>query len=174
MERADGGLTGVARTFRSDEIIVSKTDLEGRILYANDVFLRVSGFSEAELLGQPHSLVRHPAMPRCVFKLLWETIGSGKEAFAYMLNRAKNGDEYWVFAHMTPSFDVTGKIVGYHSSRRLPKLEAVETMAGFYAKMLAEEKRYADRRQGMGASTHMMMELFGNVGKPYDEFVFSL
>ena len=174
MARADGGLTGVERKFNSDEIIVSKTDLKGRIIYANEVFQRVSGYSEQELLGQPHSLIRHSRMPRCVFKLLWDTIESGNEIFAYVLNRAKNGDEYWVFAHVTPTFDAAGKIISYHSNRRSPKPEAVGKAAGLYAKLLAEEERHADRKDGMAASTRTMMDILGSLGKPYDEFVFSL
>ena len=98
-------LTGVERFFDKDEIIVSKTDLKGRMTYCNDVFLRIAGYTEQELLGQPHSIIRHPDMPRCVFKLLWDTIGAGKEIFAYVINRAKNGDHYWVLAHVTPSRD---------------------------------------------------------------------
>jgi PAS domain S-box-containing protein len=174
MAKADGILTGVERTFRSDEIIVSKTDTKGRIIYANEVFQNISGFSESELLGQPHSIIRHPSMPRCVFKLLWDTIESGKEIFAYVLNRAKNGDEYWVFAHVTPTFDSSGKIISYHSNRRSPKRDAVAKAAGLYAKLLAEEARHADRKEGMAASTGMLVDLLGNLGKPYDEFVFSL
>lgn len=174
MARAGGGLTGVERTFRSDEIIVSKTDLQGRIIYANEIFQSVSGFSEAELLGQPHSIIRHPKMPRCVFKLLWNTVESGKEIFAYVLNRAKNGDEYWVFAHVTPTFDSTGKIISYHSNRRFPRREALEKVTDLYTKLLAEEERHADRKQGMAASGRMLLDLLDSVGKPYDEFVFSL
>lgn len=174
MAKADGSLTGVVRTFRTDEIIVSKTDLKGRIIYANEVFQKVSGFSEVELLGQPHSIIRHSKMPRCVFKLLWDTIESGKEIFAYVLNRAKNGDEYWVFAHVTPTFDGSGKIISYHSNRRAPRREAVEKAAALYEKLLAEEARHADRKDGMAASTRMLLDLLGSMGKPYDEFVFSL
>ena len=118
---ASVSLTGVERTFGTDEIIVSKTDTKGRIIYANEVFLRLAGFSEREIIGQPHSIIRHPAMPRCVFKLLWDTISSGKECFAYVLNRSKNGDHYWVLAHVTPTFDSKGTIVSYHSNRRNPR-----------------------------------------------------
>ena len=110
--------TGVARPFEEEEIIVSKTDLKGRITYANDVFVRISQYPLRELMGAPHSLIRHPNMPRCVFKLLWDTIEAKKEIFAYVLNLAKSGDHYWVFAHVTPSFDGNNNIIGYHSSRR--------------------------------------------------------
>lgn len=110
---------------RDDELIVSKTDLKGRITYANDVFLRVANLAPREALGAPHSLIRHPDMPRCVFKLLWDTIESGEEIFAYVINLAGNGDHYWVFAHVTPSFDASGRMVGYHSNRRRPSAEQI-------------------------------------------------
>src|ERR1017187_6768808 len=85
-------LTGKERFFGEEEIFVSKTDLKGHITYANEVFLRVAGYDEEEVLGQPHSMIRHPAMPRCVFKLLWDQIQVGREIFAYVVNRAKTGD----------------------------------------------------------------------------------
>ena len=118
MSAARPHLTGVERTFGDDEIIVSKTDTKGRITYANRVFQQVAGYTEDELLGKAHSIVRHPDMPRCVFKFLWDTIGAGNEVFAYVLNKAKNGDHYWVFAHVTPTFDDHGRIISYHSNRR--------------------------------------------------------
>ena len=119
----DKALTGVERYFGDDDIIVSKTDLKGRVTYANQVFLEISGYSEKEVLGQPHSMIRHPEMPRCIFKLLWGALGEGKEIFAYVNNRCKNGDNYWVYAHVTPSWDMNGKIVGFHSNRRVPDRE---------------------------------------------------
>lgn len=90
--------TGVERRFGEDELIVTKTDLKGRITYCNEVFVRMSGYTEQECLGEPHNIIRHPDMPRCVFKLLWDTIQGGQEIFAYVLNLSKNGDHYWVLA----------------------------------------------------------------------------
>ena len=86
--------TGVERFFDDDDIIVSKTDLKGKITYANRVFSQVSGYTEPELIGQPHNLIRHPDMPRCVFKLLWDTVQDGREIFAYVVNLCKGGDHY--------------------------------------------------------------------------------
>lgn len=160
--------------FGEDEIIVSKTDPRGRITYANDVFIRVSGYSERELLDAPHSILRHPDMPRCVFWLLWETIGKGQEIFAYVKNMAKNGDHYWVFAHVTPTFGAGGHIVGYHSSRRLPERRAVETAEGLYRQLLAVEALHADRKQGMQAGVEALLRLLADKGVGYDELVFSL
>lgn len=166
--------TNVERTFGEDEIIVSKTDPKGRITYANEVFLRVADYSERELMGQPHSIVRHPDMPRCVFKLLWDTVERGDEIFAYVKNMAKGGDYYWVFAHVTPSFDAGGRIVGYHSNRRLPRRDAIAKVEPIYQKLLAEEERHADRKQGMMSAFDLLLGLFKEQGVGYDEFVFSL
>ncbi len=167
-------LSGVERTFGADEIIVSKTDPQGRIIYANEVFLRMAGFSEQELLHQPHSIIRHPDMPRCVFKLLWDTIAAGKEIFAYVKNRARNGDHYWVFAHVTPTFDQSGTIVSYHSNRRSPRRDAVEKAEGLYRELLAIEQSHADRKAGMEAAFQAVLAKLQSAGVPYDEFVFSL
>ena len=167
-------VTGVERTFGADEIIVSKTDVKGRIIYANDVFQRVAGYTEHELLGQPHSIVRHPDMPRCVFKQLWDTIEGGREIFAYVKNRTANGDHYWVFAHVTPTFDASRKIVSYHSNRRCPRREAVAKAEALYKELVAIERRGSDRKAGMEASFQAMIAKLKSAGVPYDEFVFSL
>ncbi len=170
----DVPLTGVERFFDGDEVIVSKTDLKGRITYANRVFQRVAGYTESELMGAPHSIVRHPDMPRCVFKLLWDTLGAGQEIFAYVVNRAKNGDHYWVFAHVTPSYDVNGQLIGYHSSRRVPERAAIDKVVPLYRTLLDIENTHADRKQGMNDAFAAVVALLTEKGIGYDEFVFSL
>lgn len=166
--------TGVERTFDPDEIIVSKTDLKGRITYANEVFLRVAEYTEAEVLGQAHNIVRHPDMPRCVFKVLWDTIQSGQEIFAYVLNMAKSGDHYWVFAHVTPSYDSRGTIVGYHSSRRVPDRGAVAKAKALYAMLLGEERRHSTPREQVAASLPLLLTTLEQGRTTYEEFVFTL
>ena len=168
-------LTGVERFFDINEVIVSKTDLKGRITYANEVFQRIAGYTEQELLGAPHSIVRHPAMPRCVFKLLWDTLAAGEEIFAYVINRCKNGDHYWVFAHVTPSFDEQGNIVSYHSSRRVPRREVVEgVITPLYQQLLDVENSFANSKEGMAASFQAVLDLLNEKGVSYDELIFSL
>ena len=174
MKETNKILTGREVTFADEEIIVSKTDLRGIITYANDVFQRIAGYGEAELVGQPHSIVRHPAMPRCVFKLLWDTIQSGQEIFAYVLNRAKNGDEYWVFAHVTPSYDMRGEHVGYHSNRRVPYPDALAKVKPLYAALCAEERRHSDPATAMAASMQKVEETLKGANMDYSQFVFSL
>jgi len=171
----DTSLTGVERFFEDDEIIVSKTDLKGRLTYANNVFLRLAGMTEEEALGQPHSCIRNPNMPRCIFKLLWDTIQDGKEIFAYVVNRSKNGDHYWVLAHVTPSRDSSGNILGYHSNRRVPDRQILEgTIIPLYKALLAEEQKHSNSKDGMEASFNMVLDLLKEKDMAYDEFVFSL
>ena len=168
-------LSGQERFFDRDEIIVSKTDLQGRIQYANRTFMRVGLFDEKELLGAPHSILRHPDMPRCVFKLLWDQITVGHEVFAYVLNRAKNGDHYWVFAHVTPCYDMSGQIVGYHSNRRVPNSQIVEqVITPTYKDLLAIEAAKANAKDGMLSAYDHLLNLLKSKGLTYDQFIFSL
>jgi PAS domain S-box-containing protein len=167
-------LTGIERHFDEDELIVSKTNLKGIITYANDVFCRISGYAEAELIGQPHNIVRHPDMPRAVFKLMWDAIQSGKEMFGYVLNLASNGDHYWVFAHITPSWDQHGNMVGYHSNRRVPDPQSVAHIQEIYDTLLAEEQRFPDWRAGMEASGALLTSLLGKTGMEYEEWIFGV
>ena len=166
--------TGNERRFDEKSIIVSKTDLKGRLTYVNDVFCQVGLYTTAELIGQPHSIVRHPDMPRCVFKLLWDTLQAGHEIFAYVKNMAKNGDHYWVLAHVTPTFGPAGRITGYHSNRRTARREAVAEIEPLYRTLLAEEAKHAGKREQVEASTKVLHGVLAGLGVPYDEFVWSL
>ncbi|OZB47357.1 MAG: chemotaxis protein, partial [Thiomonas sp. 14-66-4] len=87
---------------KHDDFIVSKTDLKGRITFVNRTFVEISGFSEAELLGAPHNIVRHPDMPVEAYEDLWRTLKAGKAWQGMVKNRCKNGDFYWVMANANP------------------------------------------------------------------------
>lgn len=166
--------TKVERFFDKDDIIVSKTDLKGRITYANRTFCRIAGYNEREIVGQPHSIVRHPEMPRAVFKLLWDTILEGREIFAYVMNMAKNGDFYWVFAHVTPSYDAAGRMIGFHSNRRVPDRQVLErSIIPVYAALLREEKSHKNGKDALAAG-YKELEAFVQTRKmTYDQLVFS-
>jgi PAS domain S-box-containing protein len=166
--------TGMENFLGEEELIVSKTDLKGRITYANDVFIRMAKYSYAELMGAPHSMIRHPDMPRCVFKLLWDTLQSKQEIFAYVVNLAGDGSHYWVLAHVTPTFDERGNIVGYHSNRRKADAVQIERIKPIYKRLCAEETRHANAKDGMRASFDAMVGLLKQQGVGYDEFVLSL
>lgn len=165
--------TAVERVMREDDYIVSKTDLAGRITYGNRIFIEFSGYSEAELLGAQHNIIRHPDMPRGVFKYLWDTIQAKEECFAYVKNLAKDGSYYWVFANVTPSFDKDGNLTGYFSVRRKPRPEGVKTMAAVYKTMLKIE-RDAGARDACHASLAYLTKLLTDKGTSYAEFVLSI
>lgn len=162
--------------FETDEVIVSKTDLKGKLTYVNDVFCSVSGFTEVELLGKQHNIIRHPDMPRCVFKLLWETIASGQEIFAFVVNRCKDPDDYyWVLAHVTPSLDAHGNVVGFHSNRRVPEKSIVnQFIKPLYRELQSIEKANSSPKQGLAEAEAALQTKLNQAGKTYQEFVFSL
>ena len=166
---------GTEKFFDNSDIIVSKTDLKGRLTYANQTFMNIAGYSERELLNAPHSILRHDAMPRCVFKLLWDTIEAKNEIFAYVVNKTKAGDFYWVLAHVTPSFDANGNLNGYHSNRRVPRPDVInDKIKPLYAMLLEEEEKHANRKEGMMIAYNKLLGLLKEKGLTYDEFLFSL
>ncbi len=166
--------TGEERTFAADELIVSKTDPRGVITYANDVFLRVSGYEMPDVVGRPHNLIRHPDMPRALFALLWQMLAERREVFAYINNLASDGAHYWVLAHVTPSFGADGSVVGYHSSRRKPSQRAIERIRPLYDRLLAEERRHPTAKAAVAASSRLLAEVVAEQGGSYDEFVWSV
>ena len=107
-----------------DQSIVSTTDLQGNITYANPYFIEVSGFAAAELLGAPQNILRHPDMPAEAFADMWATIRSGRSWSGMVKNRRKNGDHYWVHANVTPVMQ-DGSAVGYMSVRTRPSRDQV-------------------------------------------------
>ncbi len=160
-------------SFNTDEVIVSKTDLAGRITYANDVFCRLAGIKTSEAVGKPHNIIRHPDMPRVVFKLLWDTLGQEEEIFAYVKNLSSSGKYYWVLAHVTPSYDQDHKLIGYHSNRRCPDRRWVEEIAKLYKTLLAEEGKYPNPDEGIKASASLLAKILEESGQSYPEFIWS-
>ena len=174
MRTADIRPTGIEHRLGQEQIIVSKTDAKGVLTYINDVFIDISRYTEAELIGQPHNIVRHPDTPRCIFKLLWDTISSGKEMFAYLDNLSKDGGHYWVLAHVTPTFSAAGTIVGYHSNRRAPAPEAVAQIRPLYASLLAAEKAAGSTPAALAAGTALLQKTLDAQRVTYDELVWNL
>lgn len=161
--------------FDKNDLIVSKTNLKGHITYANDVFLDIAGYTAEDVIGQPHNMIRHPDMPRCVFKLLWDTVQAGTEIFAYVINMAKSGDYYWVLAHVTPSYDAEGKIIGYHSTRRVPNADTVRSIIiPLYRDLKAIEDAPENRKDGMNAAFEKLLEILNEKETRYDEFIAAL
>ena len=165
--------TSAERVMREEDFIVSMTDLKGRITYGNRIFIEFSGYSETELLGSQHNIIRHPDMPRAVFQLLWDTIQNKEECFAYVKNMSKDGGFYWVFTNVTPTFDPSGNITGYLSVRRKPKLSGIQTVTGLYAVMLEAEKK-AGPANAIAASTKILTDLLQEKGLSYDELILAI
>ncbi len=160
---------------RDDDFIVSKTDATGRLTYCNRIFIEFSGYSEQDLLGQQHNIIRHPDMPRSVFNLLWQTIKSGEEFFGYVKNMSKEGSYYWVIANVTPSYKSSAgeKIIGYFSVRRRPDPAKLKIIESIYQDMLAAEQR-AGTRDAIFAGTKILTDIIEPTGKDYREFILSI
>ncbi len=163
----------IERTLPDNSYIVSKTDVKGRLTYANRIFIDMAKYSEQELLGRQHNIIRHPDMPRGVFKLLWDTISQGEEIFAYVKNLSKDGLYYWVFANITPDRDASGNITGYLSVRRKPSQEALSIIEPIYQKMLEIEKQHHAKDQ-MDYSIAFLVEALKSKGVSYEKFILEI
>jgi len=154
---------------KEDDFIVSKTDTKGHITYGNKIFIDFSGYKEFELLGQPHSIVRHPDMPKAVFKLLWEQLQKKEEIFAYVKNLRKDGGFYWVIANVTVSLDDAGNTIGYYSVGRKPTQNALDVIIPLYDKL-----KQVESSGGLNASMDYLTNLLKNKGVSYEEFILSI
>lgn len=125
--------------FPEGKLIVSRTNLQGIITHCNQSFIEMSGFSEQELIGEPHYILRHPDMPAVAFKDLWDTIQTGKKWHGYVKNLRKDGCYYWVYATVIPNVR-DNQIVSYTSVRRKPSRKVVENCIALYADLKQKEK----------------------------------
>ncbi len=130
-----------------DDVILSKTNLTGHITYVNESLLRITGFTEDELIGQPHNVFRHPDMPPEAFEDLWNTIRAGRNWRGYVKNRCKNGDFYWVDASVTPNFE-SGRMIGFTSYRVKAPREAIRRMSDLYRQVRAGNAGGVRLREG--------------------------
>jgi aerotaxis receptor len=133
-------ITDEETKFPTGELIVSQTDVAGVITMCNEAFVRMSGYSRDELMGAPHSILRHPDMPRAAFADLWVTVAEGRRWSGYVKNLRKDGGFYWVYATVIPKIR-DGEIVGHTSVRRQPSRRRVDASAELYATMLRDELR---------------------------------
>jgi PAS domain S-box-containing protein len=116
-------------------IMITETDLHGRITFANRKFVEMSGYSKVELFGRPHSIVRHPDMPSCCFRNMWETIREGETWKGYIKNLRKDGAFYWAVVYVSPKINALGETVGYIAARKIPEPKTLETVKTWYAKL---------------------------------------
>ena len=157
-----------------EDFIVSKTDTAGRITYANRIFMEIAGYPEHELLGIQHNIIRHPDMPRGVFRLMWNTLKAGDEFFGFAKNLCADGGYYWVFANITPDYDRNGKLQGYYSVRRNPPRSALEVLTPIYRDMLAIEKRSSAKDAPDQSLAYLLDQVKQTGAKSYNSLVLNL
>ncbi len=147
------------------DFIVSRTDLKGYIIYANDYFIEISAYSKDELMGVNHNIIRHPDMPKLIFKVLWDRIKAGEKVFAFVKNLRKDGKFYWVLAEVEPARK-GGEIIGYYSFRvRAPRF-ALKEISKVYKQLLDAEKL-----GGMKASQELLDNFLKSKKLTYDEYI---
>lgn len=157
--------TDVEHEITSVDMIVSKADAEGNITYTNPIFMKISGYSQGELLDKPHAILRHPDMPKVIFKYLWENIKEGKEVYAFVKNLCKDGSYYWVLAQVRMAKNPDGSFRNYVSTRRQMTSKAREIILPLYAKLLEIEKS-----DGVEASEKALMDFLAENGQSAETF----
>ena len=162
------------RVMADEEFIVSKTDLKGNITYANRVFMEIARYSEEQLLNKNHNLVRHPDMPKGVFKFLWQTLKKGDEFFGFVKNLCSDGCYYWVFANVTPEYDQDNKVCGYFSVRRKPPASAIKIIAPLYQQMLQVEQEASSDKIAEEQSIKLLQQQLLKLDTNYQDLVIKL
>ena len=147
--------------------IMSRTDIKGNIEFGNDYFFEISGYTPNELIGRSHNLIRHPDMPKVIFKLMWDRLKQGKNIFAVVKNLAKDGRYYWV----TTKFEikkhpVDNSLVGYMAFRQAATPSAIEEISKLYA-----ELRDIEKSGGVEASEKYLIGFLDSKRKTYDEYI---
>ncbi len=155
--------------FSKRKFIVSKTDAKGNILFINKNFTEVSGYDEAELIGEPHNILRHPDMPRAIFYLVWQNLLKGRPISGVVKNLAKDGRYYWVISDFEAKLNPDGSINSLTAFRRSASQDIIDTIEELYASLLAIEKKH-----GMEKSLVYLQGFLEEKELNYDEFIFEL
>ena len=157
--------TDVEHEVTSVDMIVSKADEAGNITYTNPIFMKISGYTQGELLDQPHSILRHPDMPKVIFKYLWDNLKAGKDVNAFVKNLCKDGGFYWVCAQVRVANNPDGSFRNYVSTRKLMSEGARKVIEPLYAKLLEIEKS-----DGVEASEKALMDWLAENGQSPETF----
>lgn len=158
---------------KEGDLIVSKTDVKGKITYANRSFMSISGYSERMLLGEPHNVIRHSDMPRGVFRMMWQMLQNGEEFFGFVKNRCLDGSFYWVFANVTADLDLQGELQGYFSVRRQPPRSALPLCEDIYRQMRDIETKHPGN-EGVNRSIAWLQEQINSMAPTFNEAMISL
>ena len=151
------------------DVLLSITDLKGNIEYCNDEFVEVSGYEEYELVGSAHSIVRHPDMPKVVFKLMWDRLEKEDNIVAIVKNMGKTGRYYWVMTDFVVRKDANGKATGYKAFRKPAPKKAIEVVIPFYKKL-----KEIEEHRGIDAAFNFFNGFFDGKNTNYDDFIENL
>ena len=155
---------------KEGDVLVSMTDAKGKITYANDIFCHTAGYKREEILGKPHNIVRHPDMPKVVFKMMWDRINRAQNIMAVVKNLAKDGSYYWVITEFEPKVDpITNEIVSHTAFRKAAPQKAIDAMIPIYQKLIEIEKT-----GGMEASEKYLRGYLEDQKITYDELIDTL
>lgn len=160
-------------TISPDQLIISKSDPAGKITYCDQAFITLSGYSEDQLIGQPHNILRHPDMPAGLFYLMWQTLKEKREFNGFIKNRSKQGDSYWALINITPMFSPDGQLSGYTSASRAPNPAATTLFGIYYEQMLDSEKNH-HRKDAAQQSLNQLSDMLLAMGDNYEASVFKL
>jgi len=147
------------------DLIVSMTDPKGIITYVNDIFCKFAEYEYSEVMGQPHNMIRHPEMPRAVFQLLWDRVKAGKPLFAFVKNKTKEDNYYWVKAFVYPIME-NGQLTKIVSYRKKPNSFAINTIESIYRDLLSYENNHSPAE-----SLAHLEKLLSEKGLSYDEMI---
>ncbi len=151
----------------SKRYIVSKTDADGIIQYGNDYFTEISGYSEEELIGKSHNIIRHPDMPKLAFKMMWDRISKGDNFIAVVKNLTKDGSYYWVITDFEPKMDsITNEPVSYTAFRKAAPQKVINKIEPIYKKLLELENE-----GGMKESEKFLREFLDEKNTTYDKYI---
>jgi len=157
--------TDVEREVTPVDMIVSKANEAGDITYANPIFFKISGYSQGELLDQPHAILRHPDMPKVIFKYLWDNLKQGKEVYAYVKNLCKDGSYYWVLAQVRVAKNPDGSFRNYVSTRRSVAPAAKEAISELYTHL-----RSVEESEGVEAAEKALSDWLAEHGQSFETF----
>jgi len=143
--------TKIEKEVTSIDLIVSKSDSKGNITYVNPIFIKISGYTQGELFEKPHSILRHPDMPKVIFKYLWENLNQDNDVVAYVKNLCKDGSYYWVLATVKTAKNPDGSFRNHMSTRRAITQSAKETISTLYKKLLNTQEN-----EGVEASEELL------------------
>ena len=160
------------RMIDPEDLIVSKTDLQGKITYCNAQFMIYSGYYLEELIGKDHVSTKHSDMPKSIYRYLWKELKSINEVSCIIKNQTKDGAYYWSYMNATPSFDADSNHIGYLFVQRSASTEAIDCFDGLYREMVITESQYQDDDEAMDASYQLLDTIATSQGG-HNEFVFS-